>query len=172
MNSESYVFYESFHKQIEILNKKLGAEAAYKFYKAVSEFGLYGVMPDEEDDVWLYGFEQTITSIAKAKDRYAASVENGKKGGRPKSIDDRIVIKLKEQGLTNAEIAKEVKCSTSSVDKIVSAYRKNQKNLNENDNVNVNGNDNENENTQGFSARAENPQLSPPYESRARVLDF
>ena len=62
MNKESFVFYESVAKQGDRLADKLGKEVAFDFYKAVIDFGLYGVLPDEDSNVWLYGFEQTITS--------------------------------------------------------------------------------------------------------------
>jgi transposase len=140
MNKESFVLYESTYKQIEILEKRLGAEEAYKFIKAIMAFGLYGELPEEESSVWLYGFEQSITSISAAKTRYEAAVENGKKGGRPKKIDEEVVIWLHEEGETNAAIAEQLKCSVSSVEKIL---RKNRKNLNENDNDNFNSNYNE-----------------------------
>lgn len=142
MNNESFVMYESVYKQAAILEKRLGKEIAYDFLKAVIEFGLYGVLPDEDDLVWLYGFEQTITSISKAKDRYTAAVENGKKGGRKPTIDKEKVLALKAQGLTNKQVAEEVGCSVSSVEKINAENRKNQKYLNENVNGNVNFNDN------------------------------
>lgn len=142
MNNESFVLYESVYKQTQILEKRLGAEVAMNFLNAVMEYGLYGVLPEEDSEVWLYGFEQTITSIGRAKDRYTAAVENGKKGGRKKTIDEKKVIELKEKGLTNTKIAEMLGCSVSSVEKIGSAYRKNQKNLNDN----VNDNDNENDN--------------------------
>lgn len=144
MNDGSFVLYESVYKQSERLEKKLGAEAAYRFIKAVMEFGLYGVIPEEEDNVWLYGLEQTITSIDKAKDRYTAAVANGKKGGRPKTIDDSKIKELIDQGKTNKEIADMLGCSISSVEKKGAQYRKNRKNLNENENDNVNENDNMN----------------------------
>lgn len=118
MNNQSFVLYESVYKQVQIIEKRLGAEKAMEFMNAIMEFGLYGVMPPEESDIWLYGFEQTITSISNAKDRYAAAVENGKKGGRKKTIDDSQVIKLKEQGLTNKQVAEHMNCSVSSVEKI------------------------------------------------------
>lgn len=146
MNNESFVLYESVFKQSEILAKRLGKEAAYDFIEAIMAFGLYGEFPEEDSAVWLYGFEQSITSISAAKSRYEAAVENGKKGGRPKKIDEEVVIWRHEEGDTNAEIAKQVKCSISSVEKILAKYRKNQKNLNENVNDNVNENDNENDN--------------------------
>ena len=100
MNKESFVFYESVAKQGDRLADKLGKEVAFDFYKAVIDFGLYGVLPDEDSNVWLYGFEQTITSISAAKDRYTAAVENGKKGGRPKVNlnEQEVLAKKKELG--------------------------------------------------------------------------
>ena len=165
MNSESFVMYESVYKQIQILEKRLGTETAMKFLNAVMEFGLYGVIPEEESEVWLYGFEQTITSIGMAKSRYAAAVENGKKGGRKKTIDDIKVIELKEQGLTNKKIAEKLGCSKSSVEKISSAYRKNRKNLNDN----VNENENVNGNGKYFVAEATKTSASP---NNGVVFDF
>ena len=87
MNKGSFVLYESVYKQFELL-KKRKPESAGDFIEAIMEFGLYGVIPDEESDVWLYGFEQSITSISAAKDRYNTAIENGKKGGRPKEVDE------------------------------------------------------------------------------------
>lgn len=83
MNDSSFVLYESVYKQAQILEKRVGADAAMHFMNAIMEFGLYGVIPEEDDEVWLYGFEQTITSIDRAKKRHIQAVEGGKKGGRP-----------------------------------------------------------------------------------------
>ena len=155
MNNESFVLYESTYKQTQILEKRLGAEVAMNFLNAVMEFGLYGVLPEEDSEVWLYGFEQTITSIGRAKDRYTAAVENGKKGGRKKTIDEKKVIELAGKGLTNAKIAEMLGCSVSSIEKIRSLYRKNRKNLNDN----VNDNDNENDNGDSvFAPSVANPE--------------
>ena len=128
MNKESFVFYESVAKQGDRLADKLGKEVAFDFYKAVIDFGLYGVLPDEDSNVWLYGFEQTITSISAAKDRYNAAVENGKKGGRPKTVDADKVLELKQEGMTNKQVAERLGCSVSSIEKINAENRKNQKN--------------------------------------------
>ena len=162
MNKLSFVLYESVHKQTEILERKLGKETAYDLMNAVINFGLYGELPDEDSDVWLYGFEQTITSISAAKDRYEAAIENGKKGGRPKKIDEEEVIKFKGQGLKNREIAEKLGCSESSIEKINAKTRKNQKNLN--DNVNVNENKNENK-------KEKEKQLIFPSEKSAALED-
>lgn len=105
-NTESFVLYESVYKQFEILKKRKPAVAT-DFIEAIMEYGLYGVVPDEESDVWLYGFEQSITSIQRAKDRYIAAVENGSKGGRPsKNLNKEEVLQKKEELKTWKAVAK------------------------------------------------------------------
>lgn len=188
MNNESFVFYESAYKQMAILEKRLGAEEAYTFTKAVIEYGLYGVIPEEESSVWLYGFEQTITSISKAKDRYSAAVENGKKGGRP-------TIELKEQEV--AEKKKELKTWKAVADYYGiteqtlrnkrtewerAEKQKNPKNLNDNVNENVNENANQNQKANtfafGFQLPKENeidistPRLGDSFHSGAELQAF
>ena len=167
MNAESFVFYESVYKQAERLEKKLGKEVGYDFLKAVIEFGLYGAVPDDDDNAWLYGLEQTITSIGAAKDRYAAAVENGKKGGRKKvELNQEEVMKKKAELKTWKAVAAFYKVDEDTLRKIRKQWEKAEKpknlnddnvNVNEkekekaekpknlNDNVNVNVNDNVNE---------------------------
>lgn len=52
-NTESFVLYESVYKQFEIL-KKRKPDAATDFIEAIMEYGLYGVVPDEESERFLY----------------------------------------------------------------------------------------------------------------------
>lgn len=158
MNNESFVFYESAYKQMAILEKRLGAEEAYDFTKAVIEYGLYGAIPEEESNVWLYGFEQTITSISKAKDRYSATVENGKKGGRPSvELNEQEVNERKKELKTWKAVADSYGITEQTLRNKRAEWeraekQKNPKNLNENVNENVNKNQNEKEkdNTFGF----------------------
>ena len=147
MNAESFVFYESVYKQAERLEKKLGKEVGYDFLKAVIEFGLYGVVPDDDDNAWLYGLEQTITSIGAAKDRYAAAVENGKKGGRPVvELKEKEVLKKKEELGTWKAVANYYGVTEQTLrnKRVEWEKQKNPKNLNDNVNVNVNDNVNDN----------------------------
>ena len=164
MNKESFVFYESVAKQGDRLADKLGKEVAFDFYKAVIDFGLYGVLPDEDSNVWLYGFEQTITSISAAKDRYNAAVENGKKGGRPKvNLNEQEVLEKKKELGTWKETAQFFGVTEQSLKNYRNQWEneknpknpknpnsavvenpKNPKNLNDNDNDNDNDNVNEN----------------------------
>ena len=88
MNKGKFVFYESVYKQMERLEKMLGIEKAYAFTKAVMDYGLYGVVPEDDNELWLYGLEQIFTSIDAAQQRYEKNIEDGGKGGRPqKEID-------------------------------------------------------------------------------------
>ena len=146
-NTESFVLYESVYKQFEILKKRKPAVAT-DFIEAIMEYGLYGVVPDEESDVWLYGFEQSITSIQRAKDRYIASVENGRKGGRPpKNLDKDEVLQKKEELKTWKAVAKFYNISEDTLRKLRNIWKTEEpekpKNLNDNVNDNVNEKENE-----------------------------
>ena len=140
--NNSFVFYATNLEVIETL-EETDKELANDFMKAIIEYGIYGEYENTNPIIKVL-MVQAGFGIDKAKDRYATAVENGKKGGRPKTVDEYKVRELKGQGLTNKQIAEELKCSVSSVEKINAKNRKNRKNLN--DNVNVNVNDNENVN--------------------------
>lgn len=154
MNTQSFVFYESVAKQAERLAARFGKDVGYDLVKAVWDFGLYGVVPDEDSDIWLYGLEQIITSIDNAKNKYNRAIENGKKGGRPKGIDEARIKELKEQGLTNREVAEQLGCSEKSVERVNIENRQNRQNLN------VNENENENENGKEKEKEKENTNIN------------
>lgn len=97
-NNCSFVFYESVWKQYQILDARR-PEAAKAFMRAVVEYGLYDIVPPEDDEVWMYGLEQTITSIDAAKGRREKNQEDGSKGGRPAIRFERELIEQKKQEL-------------------------------------------------------------------------
>ena len=97
-NSCSFVFYESVWKQYQILDARR-PDAAKAFMRAVIEYGLYDIVPPEDDEVWMYGLEQTITSIDAAKGRREKNQEDGSKGGRPAIRFERELIEQKKQEL-------------------------------------------------------------------------
>ena len=152
-NKSSFVFYESVYKQANALHKRNKKEEELELLRAIMEFGLYGVIPEEESDVWLYGFEQAATSISAAKTRYEAA---------------------KEQGMTNNQIAAYMGCSVKTVENKLKQYdtsnpeyskeRKNRKNLNENYTVNdtVNNNNNNNKECNSLLANASTPLCTSP----------
>lgn len=120
--NNSFVFYASFLETVEKA-EKISPELANELMKAIIEYGIYGEY--ESDNPYIDMLMPNITTVVdKAKDRYAKAVENGKKGGRPSTIDKDKVIYLHNQGLTNKEIAAEMNCSLSTVEKTVSKYKK------------------------------------------------
>ena len=150
---DSFVFYRSF---AEVISMVPDAEDKITLLNALIEYGLNGTKPDLQYPLSAM-FKQMTSSIEGAQKRYQASVENGKKGGRPKTVDEYKIRELKEQGLTDKQIAEELKCSISSVEKVPVKTRKNLK-VNDRKNHNnetrknqKNPNDNVNENILGYN---------------------
>ena len=82
---DSVVFYKSFFDAIEELPTKYQAAV----YAAVCKYSFYGEIPE------LSGVAKALFIIMKAnidasEKRYAAAVENGKKGGRPKKDSEKL----------------------------------------------------------------------------------
>lgn len=142
----SFVLYGSAFENLLNIEKFFGAEKAWAFAKAIMQFGFDGEIPDENSELWAYGLSPIIASIGAAKNRYEASIENGKKGGRPRKIDRDKVVELKNEGYTNQEVADALNCSLSSVERANAENRQNQKNPNENINNNIKSDNNEKEN--------------------------
>ncbi len=154
--NNSFVIYSTYYEAVEEL-EKTDPEKAFKLLKAIVEYGLYDEY-DDSDIVIKLLMIQIGFGIDKSNDRYAKAVENGKQGGRPSTIDKDKIICLHNQGLTNKEVAAEMNCSTSTVERAIRKYKKDNNffsedrqnrqnlnynyNLNENNNSNVNSNDN------------------------------
>lgn len=77
---ESFVFYASFYEAI----KELPDNTQLELYTAICKYSLYGELP-ELSPISKALFTAIKPNIDKAAARYVASVENGKKGGRPKT---------------------------------------------------------------------------------------
>ena len=154
MNKESFVLYESTFKQVERL-EKISKETAYDLIKAVCEFGLYGVLPEEDSNVWLYGFEPIITSIGAAKDRYKAAVENGKKGGRKKiELNEAEVMAKKQELKTWKAVAQFYGVSDQTLKNLRDEWSNNNNTKNPKNPKNLNDNVNDNDNVNSLAAGA------------------
>lgn len=109
---QSFVLYESAYAQFERLLKAKQVEGANNYINAVMQYGLYGVLPDEEDKVWLYGLDNVIASIDSAKSNYR------KKINIPKEDLENYL----RQGMTQAKIAEIFNCSVDTIQRRIKEY--------------------------------------------------
>lgn len=118
-------------KAIEkIPDLKTQAEA----YKAIALYGLFGIEPDEDASPYIQiVFAQAQAVLNSSINRYNACVENGKKGGRPKTKNNKDKTRDKTRDETRDETRNETRNETRA---------KPNPNLNYNYNVNDNYNDN------------------------------
>lgn len=139
----SFVLYESVYAQYDRLMRRGKVQAAQDFIAAVMRYGLYGDEPDEESEVWDYGFDGVIATISTAKDRYSKRIDV------PQEELERFV----NEGRTQQEIASFYNCSIDTIQRRMKQYgiarrtadlpQKCRKQFNENDNENVHEKENE-----------------------------
>ena len=145
--AETFIFYETFAKQLKLLDKEL----RYRFYEAIIEYGLYGTVPDFtglEACAWLPIQE----AIDNAKARRIKNTEDGKRGGRPEIPQEiqQAVCEDLQAGMTQKEIAAKYDIAQQTVSNIKkkvfsNEYQKPQastKNLDVDVDVDVDVNDN------------------------------
>ena len=88
---DGFIFYKSFYDSINALDESMQLEV----YKALAEYGLTGEMGDDLSPIAKALITAMIPTIDNANKRYVASVDNGKKGGRPKK-NKEVVQEIKE----------------------------------------------------------------------------
>mgnify|MGYP005921662905 CR=1 FL=1 len=88
---DGFIFYKSFYDSINALDESMQLEV----YQALAEYGLTGEMRDDLSPITKALLTAMIPTIDNANKRYVASVENGKKGGRPKK-NKEVVQEIKE----------------------------------------------------------------------------
>ena len=118
-SKESIVFYKSFYEAIQ----NIPQEEQLKLYNAIFSYSFTDTEPEIEEGIARAMFILIKPNIDSANARYKASVENGKKGGRPKK-------ETQEKPKNNLEKTQEEPS----------------KNLNDNVDVDDNVNDNDNDN--------------------------
>jgi DNA invertase Pin-like site-specific DNA recombinase len=87
-------------------------------------YGLYGELPNEDSDVWLFGFDGVIATINSAKANRAKKIDIPKE-----QLEEMI-----EQGKTQEEIARAFGCSVDTIQRrekeyCLGKYKKNKVNF-------------------------------------------
>lgn len=109
---QSFVLYESVYAQFERLLKADKLDGANRYIDAVMQYGLYGVVPDEGDEVWLYGLDNVMASINSAKSNYRKKIE----------VPEDELLKYLREGLTREKIAEKFNCSVDTIRRRVKEY--------------------------------------------------
>ncbi len=109
---QSFVLYESVYAQFERLLKSDKLEDANRYIDAVMQYGLYGVVPEESDGVWLFGLDNVMASIDSAKSNYRKKIE----------VPEGELLQYLRQGLTREKIAEKFNCSVDTIRRRVKEY--------------------------------------------------
>ena len=108
----SFVCYESVYRQFERLVRRGKQQEANSFIDAVMRYGLYGDKPNEESEIWDFGFDGIIATISSAKEKYQ------KKFNIPKEE----LSALLSSGRTQQQIADYYGCSVDTVQRRMKDY--------------------------------------------------
>ena len=87
-------------------------EAAQAFISAVMRYGLYGEVPDEESEIWDYGFDGVVATISSAKDRYTKRID----------VPQEELEKFVREGRSQQEIASYYNCSVDTIQRRMKQY--------------------------------------------------
>jgi hypothetical protein len=125
MEKESMVIYKSIISAIDLLPN---VEQKWEAIKGITDFGFYDKEPESENPIINMIYIQAIPSLRSAKDRYDIAVENGKKGGRPAEVSMEKIIQMKNEGMTNKQIADAMGCTVKNIENRITSYKKNNPN--------------------------------------------
>ena len=108
----SFILYESVYVQYDRLMKRGKIEVAQAFIDAVMRYGLYGEVPDDESEIWDYGFDGVVATVSAAKSRYTKQID----------VPQDELQMLVDEGRTQQEIASYYKCSVDTIQRRMKQY--------------------------------------------------
>ena len=114
---ENFVFLASWVEAIEAYDNAGQPELAGELAKQIIYYGTKGKMTT--DNPLIEGFVKAmcVAIIDQAKQKYQGCKNNGNRGGRPTEFPIEKMLELRKSGLSNEEIAAEMKCSLQTVNK-------------------------------------------------------
>lgn len=129
MPKDSFVFYKSFYDAI----KKVPEEYQLEIYNAILQYSLEGKEPANLSNIAEAMFILIKPNIDSSQRKYESSVENGKKGGRPRKANN---------SKPNKNLEETQRKPNENPNK---TQQKPKQNLNEDDDEDVNDNEDDNE---------------------------
>ena len=112
---ENFVFYGSWKEHLDGLQDLCGEDVAKEVVWQIVNYGTSKEFDTDDQKIINMVNGMCRDLIESAKKRRAASTENGKQGGRPSKYSDEDIWKLRQQGLSEQEIADNLGCSVRTV---------------------------------------------------------
>jgi DNA-binding NarL/FixJ family response regulator len=113
--ASKFIFFESWDKYLDTLEEDRDINYVNAVARAMIKYGLYGDCKTEDETVVRRVDAVCSDLMNSTKARYAASVSNGRQGGRPMRYDPETIRQLSAQGLSQQEIAEQLGCSKKTV---------------------------------------------------------
>lgn len=119
---ENFVFLASWAEAIEAYDKAGQPELGGELAKQIIYYGTSGQITT--DNPLIEGFVKAmcVTLIDQSKKKYNACKTNGNKGGRPELYPVEEMLRLKEAGLTEEQIADNLGCGVQTVIKKLKTF--------------------------------------------------
>ena len=108
----SFVCYESVYRQFERLIRRGKHQEANDFIGAVMRYGLYGEKPDDDSEIWDFGFDGIIATISSAKEKYQKKFD----------IPEEELTSMLRSGQTQQQIANHYGCSVDTIQRRMKQY--------------------------------------------------
>lgn len=108
---ETFIFYESYMKTYERL-RKLDVNKADLYIYSLMQYGLYNELPEQDSEVWLYGFDGVVATINAAK------ANRAKRINVPKEELEQMI----NEGKTQEEISQYFGCSLPTIQRRMKDY--------------------------------------------------
>ena len=125
MKKDSAIIYESVYKTIELIPD---TELKWEAIKGILRYGFYGEELNSDNPLVEMVYTSAFPSLKNAVERYERAGENGKKGGRPAEVSMEEIIQMKNEGMTNKQIADKMGCTVKNIENRITSYKKNNPN--------------------------------------------
>ena len=118
---KKFIFFESWDRYLDTLEEDRDINYVNAVARAIIKFGLYEDCMTSDETIVRRVDAVCSDLMNSTKSRYASAVANGKQGGRPMRFDPGVIRDLKDQGLSQQEIADQLGCSLKTVQRALSS---------------------------------------------------
>ena len=119
---ENFVFLASWTTTIESFDAMNQPELAGELAKQIIYYGTKGEMTTDNQMIRGIVEGMCVALIDQAKQKYQNCRINGNLGGRPEKYPVEEMVRLRDAGMTNEEIAESMNCSAQTVIKKLKAF--------------------------------------------------